>query len=831
MTPANVTNNDFLQACFGGAWGEAHVCGFEPDPYDLDMLGLRSAWMGGKVKNNPREVTFGGQNNYFTISTFRDGDDGKDRRRKSLFEATHVVVIDDVGTKVTQAEAETLPAPSWVLETSAGNYQWGYILATPERDAGRIDALLDGLVACGLSADGTDPGMKGVTRYVRLPVGTNTKAKYGPGGFTCRLDVWEPSRTYSVDEIANSRGVVLPAPGTVALKGMGRVKIAPDADEIYDLLARMGKIQGEAADGEGYQIECPWVGGHSGRSDTGAAYWMGGAFTCFHGHCDGKGRREIEAWADAEIRRESGGLVGLGVKTFPVVPGYQGLRKGGSGSGTGRPAAGAGHVWDFGTGATGAFFGELVYVAPEDAFFSVRTGEMLSRAAVDVVWRARMTKGNALSAAPGKSGALLKPSEEFTDERHVDRARIADKMTYWPGEARFFEEGGIWFANSWGPGSRLGVPVTDLDAKPWLDAVGRIAGVEGPGTVDVVLDWMALVVGAPGVKPGWHIFAHTSNHGTGKDWLIQPVRWAVGDSNVGSMNAKALGSDFNPWAEKRLVLGHELNQNTRGSTSGADQYNTLKELMDNTNRTIRINEKNRKAYYARNVSAFYITSNQEDGIALEQDDRRVLVLNGGDKVAGLTADEASAFAKWVLEDGGGDIVSEWLHQRWDGMSAARKQALMGRAPRTAGKTKMLAGLANPVETWIGEQIELGVWPDLMTSEDIGRAIQAAVKSGTAGFNFAPSPHKWAKILKSKGGDKVYRGDPVRLLDKTKARVWAVRSPSRFASMGETAIARAYTSAAGHSFSDDAKVISLKTATKIARVQVDVAAAQLDDAGL
>ena len=84
-------------------------------------------------------------------------------------------MLDDVKEKLNLEEVNRLPAPSWV-ETSKGSEQWGYILTEPCTERHQVENLLDGLVANGLAPDGRDPGMKGVTRYVRLPDGYNTKS-------------------------------------------------------------------------------------------------------------------------------------------------------------------------------------------------------------------------------------------------------------------------------------------------------------------------------------------------------------------------------------------------------------------------------------------------------------------------------------------------------------------------------------------------------------------------------------------------------------------------------------------------------------------------------
>jgi hypothetical protein len=226
-----VSNETFLRAVFGDVFGAAHVCSFGCDPSNAKNL-----WAGGPWRDR-RETVSPRDNAYFAISTF-NSEPGTDRARrvKAAFRATYAIVLDDVGSKTDPRVVAKLPSPSWKLETSPGNQQWGYILDVPETDAGIVNALLDGLVAAGLCPDGKDPGMKGVTRYVRLPVGRNTKANYGAGGFACRLTEWRPERRFTPAELAAPVGVVLPAPGaTPATRSRGT---AARADAENDVIYR-----------------------------------------------------------------------------------------------------------------------------------------------------------------------------------------------------------------------------------------------------------------------------------------------------------------------------------------------------------------------------------------------------------------------------------------------------------------------------------------------------------------------------------------------------------------------------------------------------------------
>lgn len=804
-----VTNEEFLQACFGPTWTDAHVTGFAEDPGELEALGLKHYWGGTKWSRHHGVYNFPSQNAYFTISTFDDEPaTGRSRRVKALHRATHVIVIDDIGTKIPVSALDGKPLPSWKLETSPGNYQWGYILQVPEADAGRVTALVDGLVAQGLCTDGKDPGMKGVTRYVRLPSGRNTKAKYGVGGFDCRLSLWAPNCRYTIEQLADRWNITLPAPGAVSVVA-GRIAVDAKGDELLALLDQWGMVDGtRAADGVGFVCECPWVDYHTGRADSGSAYWLGGAFKCHHGHCDDKGRRELERWAHERLEVESGGLAGLSAWNFGVVPGYVRAYAPPAGGGdsvkvptAAQAVLGIGTpspvpAIDFGTGVDGRFFEEFVFISPEDRFLSLRTGELLTRAAVDFVWAGEM---NGVGVLPFLSSReTMSPSKWFADVVNTARARCADKITYWPGLGSFFQDGGVRLANRWHPAERLGRSVTDADVEPWLRLVRHVVGGEGAGVVEQVLDWMALVVGAPGIKPGWHVVVQ-GGQGLGKDMMVQPVHWGTGLDNVGTVNAGSLHSQFNEWAERRLIVVNELKQNTKGSATGSDQYTTLKELTENTNDRIKINQKNMRPYYARNVGAFYVTSNDERAIALEADDRRFLVIMAG--ASPWPKAEYQDLADWMKRRGGAEMGAEWLHDRWAAMGVDRKRDLLGNAPATAGKVRMIANNEDPVTAWMREQIETGTWPDLMTGTDIAAGLAACAKSGTGGFGYVPGPQRWASALKGLGGGKVYNGNVVRLKSGAQARMWAVRAPGRFDNMGETQIAQAYVSAAGHAFSD------------------------------
>jgi len=290
MTQPLVNNITFLQTIFKQDVNQTHVCVFHEDPYLLEGAGRR-AWAGGHWGNMQGLFTQGG-NQYFTISTFSKASDGAARRRKDLFRSTHVIVIDDVGTgpsaKVDPLDPRILP-PSYMLETSPGNCQYGYILASPETIRGRVDNLLDGMVSAGITEDFTDPGQKGVTRYVRLPEGTNNKQKYVEvlgRPFDCAMKAWNPVITYTMEQLALPFHIDLDA----ARENKEGVLISDDDHPGLLAFSQHWHVKSELGEGR-YDVVCPRVEEHTDpEDDTGTAIWtypdgrLG--MKCHHGHGD-----------------------------------------------------------------------------------------------------------------------------------------------------------------------------------------------------------------------------------------------------------------------------------------------------------------------------------------------------------------------------------------------------------------------------------------------------------------------------------------------------------------------------------------------------------------
>lgn len=283
--PLVITNDQFLTSIFGEMHIYAHVTSFAHDPGNIPAGEHMRAWAGGIYKDTP--INPGNQ--FYTVSLFAP-EEGKFRRRKAQFSATYVIGLDDVKEKLPLDQVQRLPPPSIVIKTSLHSEQWLYILQVPETNRSRVDNLQDGLIQRGLAPDGVDPGQRGVTRYLRLPEGVNTKAKRiaenNGTAHQCNVTVFGPSRRYTMEELA--------APFDINLNATRRDARTDGASAIDDhpmLHSPALTIKSTLSAGR-YDVTCPWVDEHTDSEDNGSAIFTNKdnsiGFHCHHGNCEGR---------------------------------------------------------------------------------------------------------------------------------------------------------------------------------------------------------------------------------------------------------------------------------------------------------------------------------------------------------------------------------------------------------------------------------------------------------------------------------------------------------------------------------------------------------------
>ena len=114
-------------------------------------------------------------------------------------ERVAVLVLDDVGTKSRRPEGLT---PTWRMETSPGNEQWGFVFALDDQPTkAEYTAAIEAIAEAGY----TDPGACNAVRNFRLPGSVNFKP--GRDGFASRLVEWVPQLEFSLPQILGALGV------------------------------------------------------------------------------------------------------------------------------------------------------------------------------------------------------------------------------------------------------------------------------------------------------------------------------------------------------------------------------------------------------------------------------------------------------------------------------------------------------------------------------------------------------------------------------------------------------------------------------------------------
>lgn len=241
-------------------------------------------------------------NNYVNCSTFKLADGGVLSARAENFCQYRLFVLDDIGTKV-PLEKVSRVGPTYAIETSPGNFQYGYVLETPINSIPEMAKLQDAFADAGL----TDNGAKGAARWMRLPNAINGKAAYRDVDgkpFTCRLTIWNPAKKFTPKALFDAFALTPTAPATTPVNRSQRNSNPRRVDISHDVFVQKGsenpvvaalKANGmhkrDLGDGR-HEMTCPWLDEHTDRIDGGTVYFEPtdsfpiGGFRCQHSHGD-----------------------------------------------------------------------------------------------------------------------------------------------------------------------------------------------------------------------------------------------------------------------------------------------------------------------------------------------------------------------------------------------------------------------------------------------------------------------------------------------------------------------------------------------------------------
>jgi Family of unknown function (DUF5906) len=368
-----------------------------------------------------------------------------------------------------------------------------------------------------------------------------------------------------------------------------------------------------------------------------------------------------------------------------------------------------------------------VYVRDVDCFFDLEEQKAITGTQFD--------RDNRQIAPPGSTG-IKAAHNIFLRQPEHHRARA---ITYAPGAAVMTQEelGGqlVDCVNSWR--TSLLKP-TAGDVTPWLNHLTMVTEPEGPEARDHLLDCMAHGVQKRGAKRNHAIMLYSETEGVGKDTAIEPLLQIIGKHNCGQIEEATLQNDFNGWLRNELIVVHEVWHLSKSDITRVKGY-----IAATPGSTVRINEKNQRAYDIPNRQNWIMYSNKPDALALSGSDRRFWVCRCIEKAQ--PKEYFDRLYDWYDNQGGYSKVYGYLMAR----DISRFNP-MAHPPMTKAKREMI-DLARPEhERWLEEQfgeggafasrtiltvaeITGGIWdaPHGLNSKNVSTALQ------TAGFERGP----------------------------------------------------------------------------------------------
>jgi hypothetical protein len=537
---------------------------------------------------------------YFGTSTVTEDADGKLYNRKANFDRLHVIVLDDLGTKV---PIENLPedlTPNYIIETSEGNYQYGYILAEPIDSLELAEALIHLVYTSGYS----DGGGKMPTKVVRLPTGINGK-KGEKGEFRVKLielnnDYWTPTELLEVMDVGVSWDDVLK---DVSVSKRGKSALMTGTSSWSPIKATAGSLNGVVDpllewlydedlvtndNGHFVTIRCPWADEHSDGEDTagyspvgrGGEYSNMRSFNCFHDHCKDRKADDFLQWAAT-----------VGAPRVPRVDNVADL------------------VADY------------AYVASEDSAYRMR----------GVNKPVGIKIGAFKNLHPRKVGVHdLDGKIKLVNEHALwlmapNRLSVQGTMLFPANPESIIEHDGLKYLNTyaaptWGKGS-----FNQGDVDRFNEFIAYLVPDEKER--GYWLEWLAAKAQNPTFK-GAAVLMVAPTQGTGRTTLTDMIATLFSQENVKKVTFPQLcgasdAGSYNDWQEALIVTCDEIMSDTSNKHK---VYETMKDLFDPRPKTVLINTKYGSQRHNTVYTSYMLLTNHTDAVGHLGGDRRVYVV-------------------------------------------------------------------------------------------------------------------------------------------------------------------------------------------------------------
>ena len=562
----------------------------------------------------------------------------KNKPSASIHNCDHVafLVLDDVGTKSKAPPLE----PTWKMETSPANFQWGYTFALDDQPKHEVfSAAIKAIAEAGF----TDKGACNAVRNFRIPDSVNLKP--GREGFKSVLSEFHPEREFSLPQIMSAFGVVAGAPESVYKP----IRIEDDGqDTIFAWLVENSLVI-TRPNSEGWAgVQCPNAHEHTDGNPQGRYNPAMRAYCCLHSHCLQLDSHIFLEWVEGQggpsaapgLRDEL--LASVMAKTYAVIaptdayPDDVKRRQ--------REI----EQRELGRVEKEEWFGRFAYIQADDAYFDMQDRREISRGTFNALYRHIVCKS-------ARTGRHIEASVCFDELRQKKGAPALVGITYAAGETVLVSRGGDVFGNRWRDARPVGVAG---DVTPWINHCRHL--VPDQVSLNHIFDVMAFKLQYPQRKIN-HAVLHKGPQGIGKDTMYHPLIWAVCGENAtnrGLLDSDTMNSQFNYALESEILILNELREPDAKDRRAL--ANKLKPVIAAPPEYLSINRKNLRPYDMVNRCLVVAFSNDPVPITLDSQDRRWFALSSN--VPRMTPEDSQKIWRW-FDRGGVSACAAWLAAR------------------------------------------------------------------------------------------------------------------------------------------------------------------------
>ena len=576
-----------------------------------------------------------GNTGSFIVDRFTDG---KPSASSANCEYVLCMMLDDIGTK----SKEPPLAPTWIMETSEGSFQWGYaFIEQPTK--GEFTAAIKAIAKAGF----TDPGATNAVRNFRLPGSINLKP--GRNNFASRLVEFHPEREFTLPQICEALGVV-PEPADTATAESVKL-VDTGKDKVLTWLNDQGLVL-SPVNREGWvAVVCPNSAEHT-TGEVEARYKpLDRSFCCYHGHCQHLGSREFLDWVAQndgpdvdhglrdELLAERMNMVLDKIKPTEAFPDDA------------QKIIAEVERKQLGRVEREQWYKRFAYVQDDESFFDLQDRREIGRTTFNALYRH-------ISCKSLHTGRRIEASVCFDENRQANGAQALVGITYAAGESVVVERDGDLYGNRWRDArpDLSGVEVGDISM--WLNHAKTL--VPEPDELNHILDVMAFKVQHPEIKVN-HAILHGGDQGAGKDTFWAPFIWAICGphlKNRGIMDNQSMNSQWGYQLESEILLINELKE--PDAATRRQLANQLKPIIAAPPEMLSINRKGLHPYQMANRLFVLAFSNDPVPISLDSQDRRwFCVWSSAPK---MNADRAKAMWAWY-RSGGFEQIGRFLRDR------------------------------------------------------------------------------------------------------------------------------------------------------------------------